>query len=191
MSHEWWIWLAAGLAVLLVWRRFTRRRPPSRASLTRARRHREKRDQALQVVVALQHRPRCARALTLLRTMDPWAFEELVLLAFKRRGYRIYPNRRYSHDGGSDGAVVKGGRLWLIQAKRYRGYIRPSHLANFCRLIKRRGCRGFFCHTGYLGPKAEVIIQAHPKVTVLGAQQLVQMLTRAARAPRALHQARR
>lgn len=191
MSEHWWVWLAAGLAVLFLFRQLTRRGRVSRASRTRALRHGAKRGQALQVAGALERRPQGARALTLLRTMDPWAFEELVLLAFKRRGYRIYPNSRYSHDGGADGAVVKDGHLWLIQAKRYRGYIRTKHLASFCRLIKRRGCRGFFCHTGYLGPKAQVIAQAYPKVTVLGAQQLVQMLTRAARAPRALQQARR
>ncbi len=65
------------------------------------------------------------KALAILRKMNPYAFEELLLTCCHEQGWEIERNFRYTRDGGIDGRVTIAGRLYLIQAKRYRGYINP------------------------------------------------------------------
>ena len=69
-----------------------------------------------------------------LRKINPYVFEELLLLAFERRGMRVIRNSRYSGDGGLDGQVLIDGERWLIQAKRYGRTIRHISmiLVNYC-----------------------------------------------------------
>ncbi|WP_199192296.1 restriction endonuclease [Chlorogloea sp. CCALA 695] len=63
--------------------------------------------------------------IAILRKMNPYAFEELLLTCCQNQGWKIERNFKYSNDGGLDGRVTIAGRLYLIQAKRYRGYINP------------------------------------------------------------------
>ena len=86
-----------------------------------------------------------------LRKIDPYTFEELVLLSFKKAGYRIYRNRRYSRDGGIDGRIRKKGKTWLIQCKRYSKAISPAHVADLRRICISRRVSGVFVHTGRTG----------------------------------------
>ncbi|MFD2431520.1 restriction endonuclease [Sphingobium scionense] len=87
--------------------------------------------------------------------MDPLAFEELLLESLERRGHKVTRNHRYTGDGGIDGQVVIEGAIWLIQAKRYAGIIRPDHVVAFQTLCQSRGCRSLFIHTGRTGLEAE------------------------------------
>ena len=86
-----------------------------------------------------------------LRKIDPFVFEELILLAFRKKGYRIKRNKKYTHDGGIDGKVFKGREKYLIQAKRYASYIRPEHVKQFSEVCRKNRCYGYFIHTGKTG----------------------------------------
>ena len=77
------------------------------------------------------------KALGILRKMNPYAFEELLLTCCHEQGWEIERNFKYSNDGGLNGRVTIAGRLYLIQAKRYRGYINPQHIRDFHRVIEK------------------------------------------------------
>lgn len=72
-----------------------------------------------------------------LRKIDPFVFEELLLWAFKFKGFKIKRNKRYTGDGGIDGQVFKDNIHYLIQAKRYSGYINKKHLEEFSNVVKK------------------------------------------------------
>lgn len=109
-----------------------------------------------------------------LRKIDPFIFEELILTVMKRQGHRIKRNKRYTGDGGIDGQVWIRGKRHLIQAKRYSGYIRKSHLHEFDVLCKRHRCKGLFIHTGILGGGHEC--NETPRVKILDAERLLALL---------------
>jgi restriction system protein len=109
-----------------------------------------------------------------LRKIDPFIFEELVLWVLKDQGHRIKRNKRYTGDGGIDGQVWIKGKRHLVQAKRYSGYIRKSHLTDFDDLCKRRRCKGLFVHTGILGGGSEG--NETKRVTILGGKSFLEVL---------------
>ena len=94
------------------------------------------------------------QAMAYLRKADPYVFEEAVLTAFRRKGFSITRNRRYSGDGGVDGRVAMNGKEYPIQCKRYRDHIDRRHVEDFSRLCLREGNDGYFVHTGRTGKGA-------------------------------------
>jgi restriction system protein len=92
----------------------------------------------------------------ILRNTNPFVFEELLLLCFKKKGYKIKTNHAYTGDGGIDGTFFdKQGNKFLIQAKRYKNTITPQHVKEFGLVVKRQGAAGgFFIHTGRTGFKS-------------------------------------
>jgi restriction system protein len=96
-----------------------------------------------------------ALAFGYLRKINPFVFEELLLLAFKKQNYRIQENLRYTGDKGIDGTVFDvTGKKYLIQAKRYKGCINAAHVENFSALVNKTNAHaGFFIHTGRTGRK--------------------------------------
>ena len=95
-----------------------------------------------------------ARQFSYLRKVDPFVFEEMILTAFKHLGHKIRRNRRYTGDGGVDGIVYIDKKKYLIQAKRYSGYIDNQHVLALNKLCQRKRCRGLFIHTGKTGRKS-------------------------------------
>lgn len=94
-----------------------------------------------------------------LRKLDPFVFEEMILSALRRQGYRIIRNKAYTNDGGVDGMVFMNMKRHLIQAKCYNNHIKASDVASFSRICKRRNVRGLFVHTGKTGSKSwDVVI---------------------------------
>ncbi len=90
--------------------------------------------------------------------MNPYAFEELLLTCCHEQGWEIERNFKYSNDGGLDGRVTIAGRLYLIQAKRYRGYINPKHIHDFNQVIQQEEAfGGFFIHSGKTGELVQQI----------------------------------
>ena len=87
----------------------------------------------------------------LLRAMEPFAFEELVVRSLRKHGYRAWHGSRYTGDGGIDGWVRFGHEKHPIQDKRYSGAINPQHVREFSRLCCSRGVTGLFIHTGMTG----------------------------------------
>ncbi|HGM6747057.1 TPA: restriction endonuclease [Serratia marcescens] len=111
-----------------------------------------------------------------LRKINPYVFEELLLLAFERQGYAVIRNTSYSGDGGLDGQVIIEGKTYLIQAKRYGRTITPSHITRFGALLRHHHCDGFFIHTGRTGQLSRVLLQNHPHVHLVSGRKLLALL---------------
>lgn len=139
-------------------------------------RHRRYQRQAQRVLVRLPQLAGDGQRLNYLRKINPYVFEELLLTAFERRGYRIKRNRQYSGDGGLDGQVWIDGQRYLIQAKRYARAITPAHVAEFGALVRRERCRGLFVHTGRTGPKSRIELTRFPEIALLSGQPLLNLL---------------
>jgi len=118
-----------------------------------------------------------AQRLAYLRKINPYVFEELLLLAFQRQGNKVVRNPSYSGDGGMDGQVFIGGQRYLIQAKRYGKSITPSHIQAFGGLLLQEQCEGFFIHTGRTGNLSRALLRAHPQVHLISGQRLLDLLT--------------
>lgn len=92
------------------------------------------------------------RLFAYIRKIDPFVFEELLLLSFKARGIKIQHNKRYTGDGGIDGIIFLENKRYAIQAKRYTQHINASHSNHFKQAISSNRCSGgFFIHTGKSG----------------------------------------
>lgn len=142
--------------------------------------HRWRRRQARTMCTELHGRDRDQpRALIYarLRTMDPLAFEELVVEAFERRGHRVVRSARYSGDGGVDGEVVIEGERVLLQMKRYRSAIRPEHVRDFAGVCRARRARGLFIHAGRTGNASRAAVANAPHIEVVSGDRLVDLLT--------------
>lgn len=116
------------------------------------------------------------RTLTYLRNIDPFLFEELVLFAFRKCGYRITRNRRYTGDGGVDGRMSKGGRRYFLQMKRYSGYIQASHVRDFASLCSAGGRIGVFVHTGKTGAGSREDALSSGNVAIVSGGRLLDLL---------------
>lgn len=82
-------------------------------------------------------------------------------------------NGFYTGDGGLDGRVTIAGKLYLIQAKRYRGYINPQHIRDFYKVIQReKAYGGFFIHSGKTGELAKELLREY-QISLLSSQRLV------------------
>lgn len=113
------------------------------------------------------------KALGILRKMNPYAFEELLLTCCHDRGWDIERNFKYTGDGGLDGRVTIAGKLYLIQAKRYRGYINPKHIHDFYKVIyQEEASGGFFIHSGRTGELSKKLAREY-QISLLSGQRLV------------------
>ncbi len=113
------------------------------------------------------------KAIAILRQMNPYAFEELLLTCCQNQGWDIERNFSYSNDGGLDGRVTIAGKRYLIQAKRYRGYINPQHIRKFRQVIQgEEAAGGFFIHTGKTGDMSKELLREY-RISLLSGQKLV------------------
>ncbi|CAD5733851.1 restriction endonuclease [Escherichia coli] len=131
---------------------------------------------AARLLARLKTLPGDAHRLKYLRKINPYVFEELLLLALTQQGMTVIHNPCYSGDGGLDGQVVINGERWLIQAKRYGRTIRPAHIDAFGELLRREGCRGFFIHTGRTGPVSRARLTLWPDIELVSGQRLLKLL---------------
>ena len=118
-----------------------------------------------------------AKTFTYLRKISPYVFEELLLTVFQEHGFTISRNKRYSHDGGLDGQVYDNfGNLYLVQAKRYKGYINSKHLTDFQKCIYRKHAKGgYFIHTGKTG-KDHLLNYRQSNIEILSGNRLLQFI---------------
>lgn len=116
-----------------------------------------------------------AQLIQYIRHINPYVFEELLLYAFERKGFKVIRNRYYSGDGGVDGHVIIDGKRIPIQAKRYRQYIQGKHVASFAMLIKiKKVPYGFFIHTGRTGKAS--YDPSYESVRIISGSKLVDLL---------------
>ncbi|MCX8967269.1 restriction endonuclease [Erwinia psidii] len=140
------------------------------------RHHRRNRATAGRMLLRLAGLPGDAQRLTYLRKINPYVFEELLLLAFERQGLTVVRNDSYSGDGGIDGQVLIDGERWLIQAKRYGRTVEPEHVRQFDQLLKNYCRRGLFVHTGRTGKMSRDIHTASPRLRIISGQTLLAVL---------------
>ncbi|ELC8789652.1 restriction endonuclease [Salmonella enterica] len=138
----------------------------SRRAGSRVRRHHRNRQTAERVLTRLNY----------LRRINPYVFEELLLLALEKQGLKVIRNPSYSGDGGLDGQVFIAGERWLIQAKRYSRSVSAQHIRDFGELLAREKCCGFFIHTGRTGRKSRDGLQTNPQVQLVSGQRLLNLL---------------
>lgn len=139
-------------------------------------RHRRYRATAQRVYTRLRQLSGDGQRMRYLRKINPYVFEELLLLAFERQGYAVQRNASYSGDGGLDGRVHINGECWLIQAKRYSRAITPSHVQDFDALLTRMGQRGLFIHTGRTGQKSRTVSSGSQQLMIISGQRLLALL---------------
>jgi len=142
--------------------------------------HQRKAGQAQQVLAKLETfkgNGDAARILGYLRKIDPYVFEELVLLVLERQGIAVIRNENYSGDGGLDGAFVHRGCRYLLQAKRYKGAIHAVHVKDFAALIAQREVQGgVFIHTGKTPKDGYRTLGAAGQITLISGQKLVDLI---------------
>jgi restriction system protein len=115
-------------------------------------RHERKIQNGRKILAKLQTFSNPTSIISYLRKIDPFVFEELLLSAFQEKGFRVKRNRKYTGDGGIDGQVFKNKVHYLVQAKRYSGYVSAKHIEEFSKVvIKKRADVGLFVHTGKTG----------------------------------------
>lgn len=141
------------------------------------RRHDRKQRQASRVFDKLASIEHAGQKLVYLRKIDPLVFEELILEAFERRGHQVFRSASYSGDGGIDGRVIVNGIKYLIQSKRYSRHVSKQHVLDFARILERHQTRGFFCHTGRTGAFSKAFHKAHPYLTIISGQRLIDLVT--------------
>ena len=111
---------------------------------------------------------------TYLRKIDPFVFEELILLTFKKFDFKIKRNKKYTHDSGIDGRIKKNGETYLIQAKRYSDYINIDHVREFIKVCRYNKCRGYFIHTGRTGEETKELLKQNPQIKLISGDKLYQ-----------------
>lgn len=117
-----------------------------------------------------------AQAFAYLRKMNPYAFEELVLDGFGKAGYEVRRNRMYSADGGVDGHVSRDGKEYLVQCKRYAGYISRKDVEDFSRLCTRECREGFFVHTGKTGAGSREVVSGTGNVRIVSGDEMLRLV---------------
>lgn len=140
-------------------------------------RHKRNIGKAYRIISKISEFPHPGQKFAYLRKIDPFVFEEIVLNSFKQMGYKVKRNKRYTGDGGIDGAVVHpdGSRI-LLQAKRYSSYINPRHVDDFSEIIsKRKAHRGLFVHTGKSSSASRYRF-FYSNVEIIGGQKLLDLI---------------
>ena len=161
-----WAWASAFALVLF---KFFTRRPRHHWRIKKAswflRRLRE---------IGLESGPAAQFGFMRSKAIDPFTFEEAILTALEQRKIKIKRNRRYTGDGGIDGIAWCEGNRTLIQAKLYRGYIKPQDVRDFRGLCQRRNALGLFVHSGRTGPMSQECIS--PMLDIISGNRLLQFL---------------
>lgn len=140
-----------------------------------SRRHRQKLRTAKTVYGRIQEMED-GQVIAYLRKIDPYVFEELVLWAFRKKGFKVRRNKRYSGDGGIDGSVEIDGQTFLIQDKRYTGHVSLAHVTAFDEVCRRHHRKGFFIHTGRTGEGSREVVWNSPRVSIISGSSLVELL---------------
>lgn len=118
-----------------------------------------------------------ARSLGYLRAVDPLVFEEVVMSALEDAGLLVLRGKRYSGDGGVDGAVWLPGRGWYaVQCKRYRQHVCLAHVCAFGEVIADGGYDGgLFVHTGRSGAALYPQMDA-ARIALLSGERLLRLV---------------
>jgi restriction system protein len=119
--------------------------------------------------------------LSMLKEVDPYAFEKIILILLKKMGYGDFIETAKSGDGGIDG-IINEDQLGLeriyIQAKRYsENKVRETDIRNFIGAMSGDTHKGIFVTTSTFDEKAKVKARdAHHKIILLDGSKLVDLM---------------
>ncbi|EJB9142741.1 restriction endonuclease [Salmonella enterica] len=148
-----------------------------RSRAIRKKRHHRKQEQARRVINRLANIPAFPQKIAYLRKVDPFTFEEIVLEGFERKGFTVIRNKRYTGDGGIDGKVIIDSQTCFLQAKRYTGFISPSHVNAFSQLCEAHNTGGFFCHTGKTSKPLMEKIKTSDRIIIVSGERLINLIS--------------
>lgn len=115
--------------------------------------------------------------LPLLKQLNPFVFEEVLLQACERWKYHVIRTEKQTKDNGIDGGFAYKGYFYVIQAKLYSGETVTKHLDMFANAIEwHHATRGFFCHTGKATEEFKQEASKYPMIEVVSGQKLVEFL---------------
>lgn len=123
-----------------------------------------------------------AQVVAYLRKLDPFVFEELLLVAIsKNKNCKIIRNQKYTGDGGIDGKFIylHNGKeyLYIIQAKRYSSYVKNQDVLEFAQKIKEEQVyRGLFIHTGRSGVGVRKNILYSNSIELISGNKLIYLI---------------
>jgi len=111
---------------------------------------------AIETLLSIRQKdnPSLPAVLGALRSMNAYAFEELVVICLRERQMDGFAPRGYSRDGGVDAWGFWRGRAVVVQAKRWRRHICNQDIAALADLAENVAGIGLFVHTGRTGKKA-------------------------------------
>lgn len=111
------------------------------------------------------------------RKVNAFVAEEIMMECFRQAEFTIHKRRGYTRDGGRDGLVSLGpGLKYLVQVKRYKGYIDLSDVEDFARLTMnwmRRNediAGGFFIHSGKTGDLSRLALKTYKQILLIFGQ---------------------
>lgn len=123
-----------------------------------------------------------AQIMVYLRKVDPFVFEEILLLAISQnKNCKIVKNSRYTGDGGVDGRFiyVENGKeyLYLVQAKRYSFHIKNQDLLALSKKVtEEKAYRGLFIHTGRSGKGAWRNVFQSNNIEIISGNKLLKLM---------------
>lgn len=140
-------------------------------------RHKYNQDLATDILKKINEFSYSGQKINYLRKIDPFVFEELLLNSFLENGYKIKRNKKYTGDGGLDGTIYdEKGRKIIIQAKRYKSYITPTHVNEFKELtLTQNAFMGYFIHTGKTSDNLR-LKHENSNIKIIGGTQLIELL---------------
>lgn len=122
-----------------------------------------------------------SQILELLKTLDPFYFEKVILMLLKKMGYGDFVETSKTGDGGIDG-IINEDKLGLekiyIQAKRYtENKVREREIRNFIGAMSGDTSKGIFATTSEFdeGAKAKAH-DAHHKIILLDGNTLADLM---------------
>ncbi|MFV7771638.1 restriction endonuclease [Shewanella marisflavi] len=120
-----------------------------------------------------------AAVISYLRKVDCFVFEELLLTSIARfnPAIKVVRNSRYTGDGGCDGAFELEGKKFIIQAKRYEGFVNTADVLKLSKdVAKFDAVHGLFVHAGKT--RKTTFYKCPPNVTIVSGEQLVAWVKR-------------
>lgn len=119
--------------------------------------------------------------LEILKGIDPYYFEKVILILLKKMGYGEFVETSKSGDGGIDG-IINEDKLGLdkiyIQAKRFNeNKVREKDIRNFIGAMSGDTNKGVFVTTSLFDPGAvEKAKNAHHKIILIDGNKLVDLM---------------
>lgn len=108
---------------------------------------------------------------------NPYVFEESVLTGLEMAGHKIERSQRYSGDGGIDGFCYINNERYLIQSKKYSGYIKLQHLKEFHQICILKNSKGIFVHSGKTGQHSRYYAYTSGLVDIVSGERLLKLLS--------------